>query len=134
MYDEAFWPHWWSVVRHKCQTSSGPPAPASSQGVTHILSLNLHLLQVLVGWVLITMVLHLVQVTLFWGEHRVNLLEQRLQVTVAYWRALQSLRTSGYLLCSPVGLKAAQRPFLLDKANKGWYQGHREGEKGRGER
>lgn len=73
MYDEAFWHHWWSAVRHKCRTSSGPPVPASSQGVTHILSLNLHLLQVLVGWVLITMVLHLVQVTLFWGEHRVNL-------------------------------------------------------------
>lgn len=34
---------------------------------------NLHLLQVFVSWVLIAMVLHLVQMTLLWGKHWVNL-------------------------------------------------------------
>lgn len=86
----------WSVVDPKCWTSSGPPAPPTPSGAApHTFShLNLHLLQVFVGWVFITMVLHLVQVTLFWGEHRVNLEEQTVSIAVTYRdRMAQGIQT-----------------------------------------
>lgn len=66
----------WSVVDPKRWPSPAPRTVPLQPGVTRFLCLNLHLLQVLVGRVFIAMVLHLVQVALFGGEHWVDLEER----------------------------------------------------------
>lgn len=54
------------------------------------------------------MVLHLVQVTLFGGEHGVDLEEHRLCITAGPLENRTALRTPE--LCNPQGLKPARCP------------------------
>ena len=98
-----------SVVDPKRWTSSGPPAPPrSTRGATCSLPLNLHLLQVFVGRVFVTMILHLVQVALFWGEHRVNLEEQRWRTSAGTAGELHRVSEApSCMLRNPLGTKTS---------------------------
>lgn len=117
-----------SVVDPKCWTSSGPPAPpCSTRGATCSLPLNLHLLQVFVGRVFVTMILHLVQVTLFWGEHRVNLEEQRWRTSGGKRRrTAQGIRSPElHAEKSPGDQNQPSIQSPLGGPNKSWWWGHR---------
>lgn len=64
----------WSVVDPKRWTTLAlRPAPLPLRAAVSSSLLYLHLLQVFVSGVLVAVVLHLAQMPLFWGEHRVNL-------------------------------------------------------------
>lgn len=68
-------------VRHAGPLRPSAPPAEVGRGGCAFSPLHLHLLKIFVGRVFVTVVLHLVQVTLFRGEHWVDLEEHRLCIT-----------------------------------------------------
>lgn len=111
----------WSVVDPKHWTSLAHLHHRTLTGGPHAFShLNLHLLQVFVGRVFVAMVLHLVQVTLFGGKHRVDLEEQRPRITAGPLREWHRVQMTWAVCCAiPWGPNPAQRPISIGWTKQG---------------